>query len=441
MGAILIQIAEFRGAAVFQGTRLDSIGATLARMIRPIRSGQLAAMLVGATVLASAAEQDGALADRVRAVHMAAKPLDAHADVLMPTTAAIYRTADGGAQMAVDKLVAGGMATVTLAIQSPTGPSTPEGVAAARREVDAKLARIRALAAENPRQLALARSTVDIERVHADGKIAVLISFQNAYALGTDGSLVDHYVTEGVRVFAFDHAGNNAFADSSRPAAPGDEPNGGLSALGRAAVRTLNDRGVVIDVSQLTPKGVMQTLSLSRAPVVASHSAVRSMVDETRNLLDEEMQAIAAKGGVVHVPPFNTYIAPRPPEFIARLGKIRADFGLAPQFHGVLDDAQRLEAAARGDYMSKALASVPRATIEDYLNHIDYVVKKIGVDHVGIGTDFDHGAGVIGFKDPSEAPNVTKGLLQRGYSAENIAKIWSGNFMRVFKAAEAAAAH
>jgi membrane dipeptidase len=402
----------------------------------------LVALFVGAVLSALPGAQVGNTvpADRVRAVHAAAQPLDAHVDVLMPTTPGIYRTADGVSQVTVEKLLAGGMATVTLAIQSATGPSTTDGVAAARRETDAKLTQIRALVAANPTRLALALKAADIERIHKEGKIAVLVGFQNAYALGTDVSLVEHYVSEGVRVFAFNHAGNNAFSDSSRPAVPGDEPHGGLSVLGRAAVRTLNDRGVVIDVSQLTPKGVMQTLELSRAPVIASHSAVRSLIDETRNLLNEELDAIAAKGGVVHVPPFNTYIAPRPPEFVARLGKIRADFGLPMPFRGVLDDAQRLEGKARGDYTAKALASVPRATIDDYLNHLDYVIKRTGIDHVGIGTDFDHGAGIVGFKDASEAPSVTRGLLQRGYSAEDIAKIWSGNFMRVFKAAEAAAA-
>ena len=401
-----------------------------------------AVMLVVAVlpVLLGAQGGDTTLADRVRAVHAAARPLDAHVDVLMPTTPGIYRTADGESQVTAEKLVAGGLATVTLAIQSPTGPNTAEGIAAARRETDAKLARIRELVAANPARLALALTSADIERIHAEGKIAVLVGFQNAYALGTDVSLVDRYVAGGVRVFAFNHVGNNAFADSSRPAVPGDEPHGGLSALGRTAVRKLNDLGVVIDVSQLTPKGVLQTVELSRAPVIASHSAVRVLVDETRNLLNNEMDAIAARDGVVHVPPFNTYVAPRPPEFLARLGKIRADFGLPSQFRGVLDDAQRLEGKARGDYTAKALASVPRATIEDYLNHIDYVVKRIGITHVGIGTDFDHGAGIIGFKDASEAPNVTRGLLRRGYSAEDVAKIWSGNFMRVLKAAEAAAA-
>jgi membrane dipeptidase len=409
----------------------------LLKMIYPVwfRVAALTLVLLPGALAAQTADSD--LDRRVREVHAAARPLDAHADVLVQTTPPIYRTDDGVSQVTVDKLVTGGLATITLAIQSPTGPATAEGIVAARAEVDTKLQRIRALADANRDRLTVALGSADVERIHADGKIAVLIGFQNAYALGTDLSLVDGYVAAGVRVFAFNHAGNNAFSDSSRPAVPGDEPHGGLSGLGQSAVRKLNDLGVVIDVSQLTPKGVMQTLELSRAPVIASHSAVRALVDETRNLLDEEMDAIAAKGGVVHVPPFNTYVAPRPPEFVARLGRIRASFGLPEAFRGVLDDAQRLQGEERGKYTAAALESVPRATIDDYLDHIDYVVKRIGVEHVGIGTDFDHGAGIIGFKDASEAPNLTRGLLARGYSAEDIAKIWSGNFMRVLRAAEA----
>jgi membrane dipeptidase len=387
----------------------------------------------------ASAQADADLERRVREVHADAMPLDAHADVLVPTTPEIYRTDDGVSQVTLDKLRAGGIATITLALQSPTGPATPEGIARARAEVDAKLARIHVIVESAPDEVALALSSADIDRIHAAGKIALLIGFQNAYALGSDLALVDHYVAEGVRVFAFNHAGNNAFSDSSRPAIPGDEPHGGLSPLGREAVRKLNDLGVVIDVSQLTPKGVMQTLELSRAPVIASHSAVRALVDETRNLLDEEMDAIAVKGGVVHVPPFNTYLAPRPPEFVARLGEIRTRFGLPAEFRGVLDDAYRLEGPVRGEYTTLALESVPRATLADYLDHIDHVVERIGVEHVGIGTDFDHGAGIIGFKDASEAPNLTRGLLERGYSPEDIGKIWSGNFIRVLRAAEAAA--
>ena len=375
---------------------------------------------------------------RVREVHAAAQPLDAHVDVLVPTTADIYRTEDGVSQVTVDKLTAGGMATITLAIHSPNGPDTAEGIAAARTEIDAKLARIRALAAEYPERLEIAYSSADIERIHSQGRIALLIGFQNAYGLGMELALVEHYVNEGVRVFAFNHAGNNAFADSSRPAEPGDERHGGLSPLGREAVAMLNDAGVLIDVSQLTPSAVMQTLEQSSAPVIASHSAVRALVDETRNLLDSEIDAIAAAGGAVCVPPFNTYLAPRPPEFVARLGQIRRDFGLPVAFRGVLDDAHLLEGAARGEYTAAALGAVPRADIEDYVAHIDYVVERAGIDHVCIGTDFDHGAGIIGFGDAGDARNLSRALLERGYSAEDVAKIWSGNFMRVLRAAEAA---
>lgn len=411
-----------------------TIGAGRARALFWLTVAGAVASLAG-----TRAAQEAVPEQRVRAVHAAARPLDAHADILMPTTPGIYRTADGESQLTVDKLAAGGMATVTLALQSPTGPATPEGIAIARAEVDAKLAHLHAIEQAEGARVAIARSAADLDRIHAAGKIAVLIGFQNAYALGTDVDLVDHYAAKGVRVFAFNHAGNNAFADSSRPAVPGDEPNGGLSALGREAVRRLNDHGIVIDVSQLTPRALMQTIELSRAPVIASHSAVRALIDETRNLSDAELDAIAAKGGVVHVPPFNTYLAPRPPTFVAELGALRARYGLPSEFRGVLDDAERLSASSRGEYTNAALKAVPRSALGNYLDHIDYVAKRIGVDHVGIGTDFDHGAGITGYRDAGEARNLTRGLLERGYSAEDVAKIWSGNFMRVLRAAEAAA--
>ena len=117
----------------------------------------------------------------------------------------------------------------------------------------------------------------------------------------------------------------------------------------------------------------------------------------------------------------------------------KSKYGLPAAFRGVLDDTERLTGAQRGRYTEVALKTVPRARLEDYLNHIDYIAKLVGADHVGIGTDFDHGAGIVGYKDPSEARNVTRGLLERGYSGADVAKIWSGNFMRVMRAVEAAA--
>ncbi len=395
--------------------------------------------LLGAGMCAHAQDSPAVSDDEVRAAHAAAFPLDAHADILVAGTADIYRTADGISQLTVEKLVAGGMATQVFALQAPTGAPTAEGVAAARAEIDTKLETFKSMLEAASDVLGLARSADDIERLHAQNRIAVVMGFQNAYGLGTELALIDRYVGEGVRVFAFNHAGNNAFSDSSRPAVPGDEPNGGLSALGRQAVGRVNDLGVVIDVSQLTPRALLQTLEFSRAPVVATHSAVRSLVDETRNLLDEELDAIAAADGAVCIPPFNTYLAPRPPEFVARLSAIRREYGLPGRFRGVLDDIGELAGVEAGEYMERALASVPRATLEDYVDHIDYVVDRIGIEHVCIGTDFDHGAGIVGYADAGDARNLTRALLERGYGPADVAAIWSGNFMRVMRAAEAAA--
>ena len=194
------------------------------RFLPRARAGAIAVAAAALTIVSAAAQPlAGADLERtVREVHAAAKPLDAHADILVPTTPGIYRTSDGVSQVTVEKLVQGGMATITLALHSPNGPDTPAGVDAARRELDAKLARIRELEREHAAAIAVVRSAAQVESAHAGGRVAVLIGFQNAYGLGTDLSLIDRYVDEGVRVFAFNHAGNNAFADSSRPSVSDD---------------------------------------------------------------------------------------------------------------------------------------------------------------------------------------------------------------------------
>ena len=398
------------------------------------------AALVLLPCVAIAQSSDADLERRVRDVHAAARPLDAHVDVLVPTTPEIYRTGDGVSQVTVEKLLAGGLATVTLALQSPTGPTTAEGIAAARAEVDAKLARIHAIAEANRDRLALALGSADIERIHAEGKIAILIGFQNAYALGTDLSPrgpLRRRRRARVRVQSCGQQrilGLVAAGDPRRRAA-----RRALSArtVGRAKAQRswcrhrrlpAHAEGRHANLGVVARAGDRKPLGGARTDRRNAQSARRG---NGRDCGEWRRRARAAV------------------QYLSRAtaagvrGEARTDsreFGLPEAFRGVLDDTQRLQGDARGEYTRAALESVPRATIEDYLNHIDYVVKRIGVEHVGIGTDFDHGAGIVGFKDASEAPNLTRGLLARGYSAEDIGKIWSGNFMRVLKAAEAAAA-
>jgi membrane dipeptidase len=363
-------------------------------------------------------------------IHRRVLTLDSHVDVLLP------KTPPTKPQASLSELRAGGMDAAVLAVFAPTGPPTPEGYAAARTEALAKLAAIKALVRDNPQDTELALSAADVRRIVGTGKIAVLVGFLNAYWLNGDLGEFDKLYAEGVRVAGLAHAGNNAFADSSRPQAGAGEPNGGLSDAGKAAVRRLNDLGVLVDVSQLTPRGVFQTLEISRAPVVATHSDVRALVDATRNLSDAEIDAIAKKGGVIQVTPFNAYLVPRPAGYEAKVAALRQQYGLAS---GSGDQGlAALDAAKQAAFMDAYRALYPRASLKQYVDHIDYIAKRVGVDHVGIGSDFNHGAGIAGFADESEAPNVTRELLARGYAEPQIAQIWGGNFLRVLAAAEAA---
>jgi membrane dipeptidase len=384
-----------------------------------------------------------ALDARARAIHQRILAIDSHVDVLLPTTAEQYFLPGHASRSDVGKLKRGGIGAAAFAIAVGPGPRTPEGVAEARKEADAKLAAIRAFVKDHSDQVALALTADDIVRIHKSGQVAIIESFLNARSIGKDLSAIDGFYRDGVRLFGFNHAGNNDFADSSRPSGEPAEEHHGLSPLGKQAVIKLNRLGVIIDVSQLTPAGVFQTLELSRAPVIASHSAVRALVDNPRSLSDRELDAIKVNGGVVHVTAFNAYLKAQPPDFSAQLNAVRHKFGLPDTSKagnaGIEDGTAALSAPTSTEYLTEARKLIPRATVTDYVNHVDYIVKRIGVDHVGIGTDFNHGAGIDGFDDESQAPNVTRELLRRGYSEEQIAKIWGGNFLRVFRQVESVA--
>jgi len=373
-------------------------------------------------------------------VHAKALVLDGHADVLLPETPRRYYLPGGGSRVDLLHLKAGGVDAVVLAVAVGPGPRDAAGVAAARKEADAKLALIRKLAADNPASVGIARSPGDVEALHAQGKIALIIGFQNARSIGSDVSQLDVFYRAGARVFALNHAGHNAFSDSSRPDKEPAAEHKGLSPLGREAVKRLNDLGALIDVSQLSTDALLQTLALSRAPVAATHSNPRALIDNTRNLSDAELDAIKAKGGIVQLTPFSSYLHVATEAERAKVSAVRVGFGLPAAYKTAYDDSDTLPPAQREAYLDAASAAAPRATLAEYADHIDYVVKRIGWQHVGIGTDFDHGAGVTGFDSEAEAPNVTAELLKRGYSTDQIDAIWGGNFLRVWRAAEAARA-
>ena len=244
------------------------------------------------------------------------------------------------------------------------------------------------------------------------------------------------------------HLAHNDFSDSSRPfhdpASKQYEPDahGGLSALGLAAIDRINALGGVVDVSQASKAATLATIARSKTPVIASHSNVRAISDATRNLSDEEIDRIGQTGGVIHVAPFTAYLVNfSTPEKLEAIRKARSAAGLPETYSYPYELYWELpDPVARELFTTSIREALGPATIDTMIDHIDYIVKRIGIDHVGIGTDFNHGSGIEGYDDASASFAVTLGLVRRGYAAEDIKKIWGGNFLRVMRQAEAAAA-
>ena len=407
----------------------------------PLPTSALAAALfafVGPA--AAAAVQDAGLDARAHAIHARALVLDSHVDIPLDYGSGAHDPGlDGDTQIDLPKLERGGVDAAVLAVFVQQGPRTPEGFARARHDADAKLAAIRAIPARYPSRAELALSAADVERIHRAHKVAILVGFLNAYPFGRDAAPIDDYYRQGLRVFGLVHAGDNDFADSSRPAGPPAEEWGGLSPLGREAVARLNRLGVVIDISQLTSAGVAQVLALTTAPVIASHSGVRGMVESPRNLSDAELDALKRNGGVVQVVAFSAYLVKPPADYAERVRPVRARYGLPEAFARPADGADALGAEQRAAFSHELSALLPRASVADLADSIDYAVKRIGVDHVGISSDFNHGGGIDGWANEGEAENVTRELVRRGYGEAEIDKLWGGNFLRVMRQVEAAA--
>ncbi len=343
-------------------------------------------------------------------------------------------------QVDLPKMDAGkldGAAFVLFALQNTR---TPENYARARKEVDTKLAAIEKMLATYPQRIVLARRADDVPKIVKSGRHFLVLSVVNAYPYGEDLGWLGELYQHGLRMVAFTHAGNNQFADSNRPQEKfGDTEGaqGGLTALGRQAVAEMNRLGIIVDVSQITKDAVLQAVALSRAPVVASHVGVKARVDTSRNLTDQEMQAIAAKGGVVHIVAFATYLKSASQEQQDDLAAIEKSFGLKT----FTDAGAKLSKEKMPEFMSamagyRARWASAGATVVDMVDSIDYAVKLIGIDHVGVSTDMEHSGGIIGYKTAAEAAGLTAELLKRGYSERDIGKIWSGNFLRVWKAVE-----
>jgi len=367
-------------------------------------------------------------------------------------TPGLEAVTDGPTQFDLPKANKGLVKGASIAIFVPQGPRTPAGTADARQKAQQKYDIITSIASRYPDRAAIAYTPADLERIEAAGKFAIVLSILNGNAIGDDLSQFDAWYKKGVRIIGFNHAGNNDLSDSSRPnILRGDklDEHGGLSDLGKQAVGRLNDLGVVIDVSQLSANSFAQVLSLTRAPVVASHSNARAIIDHPRNLTDAQLLAIQKNGGVVAVNAYSSWVRPLPAEAQQRANEVRKEFGV-PTEKNIAASQPLTETGVKvlspekfeayNEKIHKIILDPQfKATVAQYVDQLDYVIKKIGIDHVGISSDFNHGGGVIGWDNEGEALNVTAELLRRGYGQTDIAKLWGGNFLRVWAKAQSLA--
>ena len=349
---------------------------------------------------APAAETEEELVARARGIHDRVITLDTHADINTSNfTATNNYTQDLDTQVNLPKMETGGLDVAWFIVYTGQGPLDEEGYAAAYANAIDKFDAIHRLAEEiAPDKIELAYTSADVRRIAASGKKVAMIGIENAYPIGTDMSRIEEFYDRGGRYMSLAHNGHSQFSDSQTGEATNDYLHGGLSQMGRQAIAEMNRLGIMIDVSHPSKDSIMQSIELSRAPVIASHSSARALTDHTRNLDDEMLYAIRDNNGVAQATAFHTYV----------------------------NEARRSFLAEGND---NVLA--PVATVSDFIDHVDYMVELIGLDHVGISSDFDGGGGIEGWNDASETFNVTLELVRRGYTEEEIARLWSGNLLRV----------
>ena len=374
-------------------------------------------------------------------IHQAVFTIDTHSDTplnLLHDGFDVGKRQDQattGTKVDFPRMKEGGLDAQFFAVFVGQGTRNPEGDLKAKNKALEILDAIRKCVAANKDQASIALTPDDGYALKKQGKRAIYIGLENGYPLANDITMVKKYYDMGIRYITLCHTSNNDICDSSTDKKLGEEHHG-LSAFGKEVVAEMNKIGMMIDVSHISDGAFMDVIRLSKYPIIASHSCARAICDNPRNLTDQDLKALAKNGGVIQMCFLSDYVkVPDPnPKRDSAMAAVRKKYN---DFQDLSDEKLK---DARQEYRetSKKFPS-KLATVKDMVDHIDHIVKVIGIDYVGIGTDFDGGGDLSGCRDVSQMGNVTLELVKRGYSESDIRKIWGGNFMRVFRAVQTAA--
>ena len=393
--------------------------------------------------------------EKAKAIHNRVLVLDTHVDINVSNfTADKNYTKNLGNQVNLPNMEAGGLDVAWFIVYTGQGELTPEGYDKAYENAISKFDAIERLTKEiAPQRIGLAVSSKEARELHAEGKKIAMIGVENAYPLGTDISRVKEFYDRGARYMSLSHNGHSQFCDSNTGEKDSLWIDKGVSNLGKQVIKEMNKWGMMIDVSHPSKQSIKDMISLSKAPIIASHSSARALCNHSRNLDDEQLEWMKSNGGVVQTVAFSSYVSSEKhnaystaiSEKIENLAKERGIEMLS------WDQIRKLETTDRETYVKEYRAMSEEATlmmndsdpkpvdVADFVDHIDYLVEKMGLDHVGISSDFDGGGGIYGWNDASETLNVTSELVKRGYTEDEIEKLWSGNLLRVLDEVDAVA--
>ncbi len=438
-----------------------------------------AGLLVHTTATTSQAQpqpENAELIAKAKLIHSRVLKLDTHNDIDPSNfTADCNYTKRLTTQVNLPKMVEGGMDVSFMIAYVGQGPLTPEGFEDAYRQAVSKFEAIHRLTEKiAPDSIGLALTPADVLALHKKNLRIAVIGVENGYPIGNDLKKVKEFYDRGARYISLAHNGNSQLADSNTGETQGYLYNNGLSPLGKEVIAEMNRLGIMVDLSHPSKGANMEAMRISKAPVIASHSGVRALANVSRNMDDEQLLALKKTGGVIQVVGFASYVKAESKERTLALAKLRDDFGAAMQagararggagpradsgacqvedpnsttvqgvrgggaasrtrgFLAALPADRRAEFEKRTAEIDAKFPAGARSNVKDFVNHIDYAVKLIGIDHVGISSDFDGGGGIDGWNSAAEAFNVTLELVRRGYKEVQIGKMWSGNLLRVW---------
>ncbi len=406
----------------------------------------------GIEINAQKTSDEAALIAKAKKIHADVITLDTHVDIDTKnfTETLNYTQKLPTTQVDLPKMKEGGLDVAWLIVYTGQGDLTEEGFQKAYANAIDKFDAIDRLTKKiAPNEIELALTSKDVRRISKSGKKVAMIGVENAYPLGNDLSRIKEFADRGARYMSLAHNGHSQLSDSNTGERENKWLHNGLSEMGKKAVAEMNKWGIMIDLSHPSKQANIQMMQLSKAPVIASHSSARALCDHSRNLDDEELALIKQNGGVVQAVAFRGYVNKEKNDLRNKMStEILKEFAEKENFKIIekREDIMKLPEAERAEYIAKVSVlrtklkpvinerlktAAPDVNVKDFVNHIDYMVKKIGIDHVGISSDFDGGGGVEGWDDASETFNITLELVRRGYTKKDIEKLWSGNLLRV----------